>query len=297
MNKRITDTLERDSTVNTNSIIEIQGAIDWVTLTGTNFNAWEKVQDMALSIHGELENQGFKEYYQTRHGFRMKSITGIQFGKGYNGWMVVLTGGIAAKFWMPFAAYATNITRIDLQATIWYNSDCEEFIWGLWEKALADLPKRERDKMTLIDGGKRGDTLYFGSRASQQFGRVYDKQRQSGNDPNWQNAIRYEVEYKKPLSGEVMRWMLDKDPTQEEIVARVFDWFTARGIHVPEISTVPISAIQSPRKETPIENKLAWLRKTVRPVYRQLVMLGYQVDADGAIGTSDDAITLDKIEE
>ena len=99
------------------------------------------------------------------------------------------------------------------------------------------------------------------------------------------------------MSGEVCRWLLEKDPGTEQIAARVLNWFSDRSINVPDICTKMESAIQYPPKETNIDKKIAWLRKTVRPVYRQLVALGFQIEADGSIGVSDDAITVQPIEK
>lgn len=288
--------IERDSSVDTNRILRIESGVDWITVTGKGNRAWERVQGMAQALWSDETARGEKHRHESRHGFSMSCAGGVQYGSGKDGWMVVLTSGMARKHWMAFAAYGDKVTRIDLQATIWHENDTEGMIEAIHGKAWEEGNKATRNAMTIILNGKKGDTLYYGSRSTAQFGRIYDKWRQQKFSPPFKYALRYEVEFKKPLSGEVVRWMLDENPTDDQIAARVFQWFHNRQISVPQICTIPNDAIQYPQEVTPIERKLEWLRKTVRPVYRQLVALGFQIEADGSIGVSDDAITIQPIE-
>lgn len=283
---------ERESSVMTNSILQVESAIDWLTITGSSNASWEKVSGMALSLWEDQAGRGNKHFHQSRHGFSMNCCGGVQYGQSRSGWMVVLQSALAAKFWMPFAAYAGNVTRVDLQVTIWYQEDPAGTISDLYLEREENPKRKGETNTTLILGQDRGDTLYVGSRSSAQFGRIYDKMRQSKNSSHYKNALRFEVEFKKPLSGEVMRWLLTNDPSSEQICAKVLNWFALRGIEVPNICTSGDNAIQLPSKETPIESKLNWLRKTVRPVYRQLKLLDLQTLADEAIGVTDDIQTV-----
>jgi len=251
---------------------------------------------MAQSLWAEQLDRGEKAFQAKRHGFSMSCIAGVQYGKGKDGWMVVLSGELAKAYWMPFAAYAKNVTRLDLQTTIWYENDTEGQIEAIQEQAWLAGNKKTRNSMTLIKNAKKGDTLYYGSRSSAQFGRLYDKWRQQKYSPSFRNALRYEVEFKKPLSGAAVQWLLADLPDSEGISAKVLNWFSDRGISVPDICTNSNNAIQYPAEVTPIEKKLEWLQKTVRPVYRQLVARGFQIEADGSIGVSDDSITVEPIQ-
>jgi hypothetical protein len=265
-------------------------------LTGDRQGSWEVVQGMAQTLWANQVGAGHKAYQTSRHGFALSCIAGVQYGKAKDGWMVVLSGEMAAAYWMPFAAYAKNVTRIDLQTTIFYEQDDCNRVQSTYDRAWKDGSKKTRNAMTIILNGKKGDTLYYGSRSSAQFGRIYDKYRQQKLSPSFKNAFRFEVEYKKPLSGQIVKWMLDELPDSEQISARVLSWFAERAISVPQIWTTANNAIQYPKEVTPIEKKLEWLKKSVRPVYRQLVAQGFQIEADGSIGVSDDAITIQPIE-
>lgn len=287
---------ERESTVKKNGIMKIESGVDWLTVTGTSLSAWERVGGMALTLASEQIERGERPRQTRRHGYHITTVGQIEYGTGSQGWMVVLRGELAEKYWMPFSAYATNVTRVDLQSTVWMETYNADAIKEIFSKAQSLYTGSRPPNVTLIDNQRKGHTLYYGSRASAQFGRVYDKYAQQNKDASYLNAIRYEVEFKKPLAGEVMRWLLMKEPRVDEITARVFSWFADRNIETPLDLTIPDNAIQYPRKETPIEKKLEWLRKSVRPVYRQLVALGFQIEADGNIGVTDDAITVTKIE-
>lgn len=288
---------ERDSPVETNGIVKVESGVDWITLTGDKQASWEAVQGMAQTLWAEQVARGNKAFQTSRHGFALSCIAGVQYGKGKEGWMIVLSGELAQAYWMPFAAYAKNVSRVDLQTTIYYERDTAGMIEDIHKQAWLDGSKKTRNAMSIILNGKKGDTLYYGSRTSSQFGRIYDKWRQQKYSPTFKNAVRFEVEFKKPLSGEAVRWMLEEMPNAEQISAKVLNWFSDRGISAPQICTEANNAIQYPAKETPIDKKLDWLKKTVRPVYRQLVALGFQIEADGSIGVSDDAITIQPIEK
>lgn len=202
--------------------------------------------------------------------------------------MVVLTSERAAKFWMPFSAYATRCSRIDLQATIWYNSYDPKVVEQVYDRAMVDSEGAVGRKVTFIKNERGGDTLYVGSRASAQFGRVYDKYAQQHKKKVWEYALRYEVEYKKPLSGEVLKWLLKDLPDSSQIAANVFSWFSTRGIHTPQVTTNGDNAIQFPERSSALADKVEWLRKSVRPVYAQLRMAGFQTEADDALGVTQD---------
>lgn len=275
-----------------NSIEKVECGVDWVTLTGQGVDIWERVQGMAQSILFEESAKGHRINYQSRHGFSMTNCGGVQYGKNHSHWMVCLSGVTARRYWMPFSAYADNCTRIDLQATVWYNEHDTRAIERVWEKAVDDRGEAIAKKATLIVNRLKGSSLYFGSRASAQFGRLYDKWLQSGKEPHYLNALRYEVEYKKPLSGQVLQWLLKDDPPDDRIGARVFNWWGERGISVPLVETISDNAIQFPERNSPLENKLEWLRKSIRPVYRQMKLAGLQTEADEAIGVTEDIQTI-----
>lgn len=276
--------------------MKIESGVDWITCTGTALSAWEKVSGMAMTLATEEIEDGARVRQANRHGYHLTVAGRVEYGRGKQGWMVVLRGEKASRYWMPFAAYATNVTRVDLQATVWLEVYNREAIKELFDDCKRNWVGTQVPNITLIDNGRKGDTLYYGSRSSAQFGRVYDKYAQQNRSGEYLNAIRYEVEYKKPLAGEVVRWLLTDNPTAEQITAKVFNWFSDRRINSPLTLTIEDNAIQYPRKETPIEKKLEWLKKTVRPVYRQLVALGFQIEADGNIGVTDDAITVSPIQ-
>lgn len=85
---------------------------------------------------------------------------------------------------------------------------------------------------------------------------------------------------------------MDNIPDSDEMTSHIFSWFTARGINTPLNLTIADNAIQLARKETTIERKLEWLRKSVRPAYAQLKLLGWQTEADDALGVTDNLTTI-----
>jgi Replication initiation factor len=285
--KRITNYSERESTMKISGILGVEAGVDWITLTGQGFHAWERVKGMAETVLFEEAERGNKIQHFTRHGFSLSGCGGIQYGRSSGDWMVILSSERASKFWMPFAAYSNRCSRIDLQATIWYNSYNPTVVEEVYDRAMVDSEGDIARKITFIKNQRGGDTLYVGSRASAQFGRVYDKYAQQRKKKQWEFALRYEVEYKKPLSGETIKWLLKENPDSQQIASSVFTWFSTRGIHTPQITTNGENAIQFPERTSPLANKIEWLRRSVRPVYNQLRMAGFQTEADEALGVTE----------
>jgi DNA relaxase NicK len=147
--------------------------------------------------------------------------------------------------------------------------------------------------VVFITSDPGGDSLYIGSRSSSQMGRIYDKWEQSKHDPEFDRCIRYEVEYKKPLSKVVADLILDEDWGSRQIFENVLGWFQERGVIVDQFGTFREGAIQTPRETVSPEKSLAWLERQVKPTYQQLVFRGYEQEAQEALGISPKIIPPD----
>jgi len=280
------------SGTNLNHLVVMAG-VDWITLTGETYASKMRVSAMATALLEDGLLMGQKLQRTSRNGYQLSSVDGLQWGTGNRGWMVCLSGQMARKHWLIFYAYSKNCTRLDLQATIAYRDYGPGIIEGLHKRAQELVGEPYAKHATIIQSGPRGDTLYYGSRTSSQFGRVYDKSKQSKLSEQFDNCIRFEVEYKKPLSGQIATWLCDKAPDEKGMTDKVLSWFFERGIEGPAIYSYSDNEPQMWRKESSLERKLSWLRTTVRPTYRQLKLAGFQVEADEALGATDDIQSID----
>lgn len=272
--------------------IVVNCGVDWITCTGETMASKERVSKMAHALIDAGMESGQKLYHSNRNGYNIVNVEGIQFGQGNQGWMVCLSGQSARRYWMSFYAYAKNCTRLDVQTTIAYRMYTGREIRDIHAQAADNLGDAFEKHATLFLNIRKGDTLYYGARASSQMGRVYDKHKHTKGNSEFDKCIRFEVELKKPLASQWAAWLCENSPDDKGITDKVLGWFFDRGIEGPPVYTYSDNAIQMGGKETSIERKLSWLRTTVRSTYHQLRLLGYQTEADEALGVTTDILTM-----
>jgi DNA relaxase NicK len=136
----------------------------------------------------------------------------------------------------------------------------------------------------LIQSEDRGDTLYVGSRASDQLGRLYDKGRQSGEDA-YKDCWRWEVQYRRGPAMSVVRALLQTECEASAIAATVARWFTDRGVSAGyHTSGQPLLAT-GVRIVPDDERWLAWARRCVAPRAKGLaVRYGWRYVAETLVG-------------
>lgn len=250
-------------------------SVDWVTMTTdkdivghTWYAMYVKYRAMKLK-EAETEKPFSNGYYS---GLR---IAKMQWGhQEHLGYIMIISGSDAERYWDKLSPVDARVTRLDL---------CVDFVHKDVEYLARDIfddIEKERLKqkpfLSLFIGPEGGDTLYVGSRHSQQFGRLYDKGVESGTSPPG-HYWRAEVEYKKPLAGLMAGELVEETSANRvrAIADTVINWFCDRGIPVlgDEAGERAIQ-ISVEQRVTTADKKLAWLRTQVGPTVRQLVSLG-----------------------
>jgi DNA relaxase NicK len=135
-----------------------------------------------------------------------------------------------------------------------------------------------------------GDTLYVGKRTSPVMLRLYDKtpafNLANGTKLPLGTFWRYEVEYKRGYAKVAFDSWLQYPNRTEWIQDTVAVEFTKRG--APSFGSARefgtgLKAYVAP---TTTNSNLAWLKKTVRPVFQRLVSSGLEKEALMALGES-----------
>lgn len=195
-------------------------------------------------------------------------------------------------------------TRVDLQVTVLYGEDTpgvgrraadEHQAWRELQVSSGRMvPRPPR----LIDGYGAGDSCLVGARASEAFGRCYDKHRESlekyrsvvnsyrekaGAYPV--GAWRFEVEYKGSQAEQVYDRLVGCSNYGSESSALVCGWYGARGVSVP-VPAEYAAPVRTVKNKTDVERSLMWLRDSVHPTIRKLVDLGYKDEVLRALGVS-----------
>lgn len=262
--------------------------VDWITAT-----APADGRDMALllSAEGALEDErraGHEEERRRWQRYDLRTAGGVSCGVREDGAIVRLSGESAHVHWRTVAKRAVNISRLDCEVTVCpYPPDPKLAARTLghfarWRKGRPNAPKLG------FHGSPDGiETLYVGSRASDLFGRLYDKHKESGGD-DWAACWRYEVECKGDLARRLARVLAaEHDPGR---AARVFvhDYFSRRGCRPVFERGAGDVRVSCHRPVTDDMTRLKWLAESVQPVVLRLADKGQGQEVVRALGLARD---------
>lgn len=260
----------------------VGAACDWVTATTPMDKVGYGWYDLFVR-HGDVVGKK-PEHWKNRwyDGARYDDLFW-----GYNkewGYIFVASGSNAAVY-SPMATMSANrVTRMDLQVTVRMSDAQEGYASDQYLRCLSGF---ERDrKYTLISNSDKGQTLYIGSRHSDQFGRLYDKGVQAEIEKPG-HMWRFEVEFKKPRADSIAREIMACRETcglDTGITAYLHQWFTMRGVRPLFTTEDQPFVIEVERKVTTEERKLAWLRTQVRPTVEKLFSMGLGDEVQEALG-------------
>lgn len=172
-----------------------------------------------------------------------------------------------------------HISRIDLQVTVQY--DVELLKEGKYQYAQAlrynkSLPEHRRRKVYLFAGSDGSDTIYVGAPSSDKRGRIYNKDKQSG-DKMYQRSWRYESVYRNDSALSMFRRVISADTAAADVIVKeVAYFFRERGVSILGIGSDGYEGVSSPKQPaTDTQRKLRWIKNQVVPTIRKLAELGY----------------------
>lgn len=218
-------------------------------------------------------SRGDRERPFAAHGYAGVAAGGAAVGAGDGGTIVRLSGHRTATYVGEILRQADHVSRIDLQTTVRFNRD----VAALARRHCSELQAKQRQLVRRVHTRLertfgRGDTLYVGSRASQWFGRIYDKFRES-KDEEYRRCWRYEVECKDDAAQKAARFVEQSDNSSADIGAAVSGWFRARGITPRYQPTMAGSMGPVSTTDTDAARSLRWLGRDVRPVVARLSLV------------------------
>lgn len=262
--------------------------VDWLTVTTTREDVgalwWEMLTKDARQkggLDGQITEWGNQWYVGAK-------AQGWKWGYSQSnaGYITVLSGEMANSMYHRFMVHHSRATRVDSQVTVRLKQAEPDFIERAYNYLESGNLKRAA-KCAKIVNNQGGETLYIGSRQSENFGRLYDKGVEQGSEEKGV-MYRYEVERK----GQSARRMADTIACEHSgnvrakfLVSDVHKWFDIRGCPLLFDKTKTDLVIeQGHRVETSVDRKLEWLRTQVRPTVSKLSELGYEQQLREALG-------------
>lgn len=266
------------------SVTVVEAGIDWLTC-----RTREEPGASALRQWGEDELQaevrlGRPAKAWAWYGFAGRSAGAVRWGVGDRGVVVILSGARAHSSFRAAVAWSEKITRIDLCCTV----RCEPPRKDVSVKAHSEAIIRYKSaantpKPSMWIGSEGGITAYLGDRTSSYFGRVYDKEVQSG-DVAYVGCWRYEVECKSGVAAEVARMAYETPDLVAFCAGYVWGWWDERGVEPVFMVKTAYQEATATRHSQDDENTLGWLRQAVRPSVERLIGRGRILETYDALG-------------
>jgi DNA relaxase NicK len=251
----------------------VSSGVDYLTATFTSKRTTKLVAEKAFDILETEMSSGSRRRPWGMEGFSGWRAGAIEVGQRNEEVIVRLSSYLAHTNWKWFAAKAANVSRIDLEVTHRNEKDANRRINTHYQQAKRFVQAGH----SVADVGYRRSlkgpsTVYFGSRVSDRFGRIYNKHLESGLD-YYAGCVRYEVELKKRAAKLAVAQLLNPDYGETSIDAKCHSFFCDRGCRLEWFSTSQDNNY-CPAIIRDADRSLRWLHEVVRPCVRRLCLDG-----------------------
>jgi hypothetical protein len=252
--------------------ISLSTGIDWLTLSSASATGLSAIQSAYQRLADG--NPGSRWQY---HGYSGNQVADKSVSWGYNEKqgraLIICRGPIATLFYQSYNGPMSQVSRLDLQCTVSYDEPQPSLLMDAYQASRAVTKKR-----TVISADDLMGTVYVGSRQSSRMLRIYDAGKHHKTAKPY-HIIRYEVEFKKPLSREVYDNLRRSQGGSEELAHQISGVVAAEteanAIRAPwsdgkNLIHFALSATNDKR-----DKRLVWLRDQVAPAIKTMLAQGY----------------------
>lgn len=248
----------------------ISAGVDWLTATRKHgvdaqpfLDVGKRILDEERAAGGDVKPATLRDYV----GHRGR---GFYVGSRPSDDIIQLSGPRCPPLAKEVTQASSNVSRLDVQVSVWTHGEQPTIGRDQFEHLRSLPPSRGRPrKYSLIQSHPQGETLYVGTRTSDQFGRVYDwtSAHEMGDAAT---VWRFEVEFKRFLArGWANTFVSTSSP---ENLARniVHSWFLDRSLHLAWSPGDSAPDAQRPLQETS-RDPLAWIETSVSKTVARLI--------------------------
>lgn len=263
-------------------IVDASASCDWLTRTFSDNKIRRFVEEDFNDRAAALRLEGHEAAAWSWMGYEGQSIGGLSWGRREDTDILRCSGGTSERMFDTFAHYQGNCSRLDVALTLKWPTPERHVASQAYSRLVGQSDATKRRLYSLITNSHGGETLYVGSRASDQFGRVYDKDAEQGLSRiscRW----RYEVEFKADRAKKVLELLQDSRERGIMYLGIVRGFFEPRGVRLPALADeqeIKVEVLAPPRQ---VDTQLAWLRQQVQPVVGRLRRLGLEASVIEAL--------------
>lgn len=278
--------------------IETQAAsVDWLTVTAKEAKYQGLLFDEANRVMTALKEMGNVQKPWKMRGYEGYSCGGFRWGARHDSSICMLSGDTAQLNWPVMLAWAGKVTRLDLAVTVTLLEPLPDVAKDAYDflTLRGTVTEGRTKKYTLIVNNSGGQTMYIGSRASDQYGRLYDKGREQDKDDTIPigKIWRFEVEFKAYRADRVAAQLLEvarleQTHARDQIAATVYKWYLSRGIKPIWFADDNTAfSMETSAKLSDEDITLQWLSRQVSPSVTRLIERGRGTEVLEALGIAD----------
>lgn len=256
----------------------VEVGVDWLTCTqirGARVNALLRA---AKNIVADEAQQGCERTSWRGQGYHGERAGGASWGIRADTYLCTLSSGTANEHWAEISKWATNCSRLDLQATFHLTAPAPHFFDKLENHLLrTNFGKGQRPEITRLRSSKGGNTVYIGKRTSDQLYRWYDKGVESKSaEPN--RIIRFEAEFKRKLAlGTLLK--ISQNPSDKSVIGGIiYNTILKQSIGIRESFHGQLEVARVERVSS-YDKKLQYLANCIRPMVDDLRKAGLEENA------------------
>lgn len=233
---------------------------------------------------------GVEESTWRWNGYVGKKVGRLLWGCRDDGSIIRVSSSAAQTVAVALQGTEWRASRIDLQATVRLAGQTpDSHIKDMSQRAVMARAGAVGApvKIAHINGYGAGDTLSIGSRASDVYLRLYNKQAESEHS-DYTQCVRVEVEAKS-VRARNLYWAWGVAQDKPAFVLETLQAIAQRrGVETLEGLTGAGGIIPLGRTEsTNLESRLLWLASSVKPAVDKLVAAGWRQDVLDALGLSE----------
>lgn len=260
------------ATANPYQFSVVDSGVDWLTATARGKDARKSFLAQGEALLKEDAGAGVEITSARIRDYSGWKGNGVFVGTRRDDDLIVLTSSRAAAQWQTVARAATNVSRLDLQVTVWTHGEQPALSRWYYQKCRRLPSQRGRPRtLSLIQTQPAGDTLYVNKRTSDSYGRVYDYATAHKEGPP-RTLWRYEVEYKRHLAAHHANSLLAERVYPARVEQLVGAWYEARGVR-PTWTALEAPGHQDAPPDDARRDVLLWfetsLSKTVAKAIRR----------------------------
>lgn len=248
----------------------VQADVDWITATCQTGDDRLRFDHLGQELLEKERAAGVEVKPAALRDYRGFRAGGLFAGRRRQDSLIKASGSHAPPHWKSIARVASNVSRLDIQATVWTHGEQPALNVEYYEYATKQPNKRGRPRSyDLRRTHPQGDTFYVGDRQSDYYGRLYDYA-SAHKEGQPRTLWRWELELKRQVALGYSRTLLASSNVSTDIERLVHQWFEARGL-LPTWAVGCLPDSQAPFIEKPERDTLQWIERSLQVTVRKAI--------------------------